>query len=201
MHDLYIENLTFLDRGPYNLTVEGGECCGIRGKSGSGKTLLLRAIADLDPRTGKMALGGTDCDRTEAPQWRKMVGMLPAESGWWYDSIGEHFVALDDKIIQAAKRLGFDRDVFRWEVRRLSTGEKQRLALLRLLVNEPEALLLDEPTASLDAENTDRVEKMLTGYYRRKNIPVIWVSHDLEQLGRVAGRILLMQPDGLTAEG
>ena len=73
-------------------------------------------------------------------------------------------------------------------VARLSSGEKQRLALMRLLANRPQVLLLDEPTANLDPENTRRVEAVITEYRRAHKAVVIWVSHDPEQVTRVANR-------------
>jgi ABC-type iron transport system FetAB ATPase subunit len=71
---------------------------------------------------------------------------------------------------------------------RLSSGEKQRLALLRLLANQPRVLLLDEPTANLDPENTRRVEAVIREYCRERAAAVVWVSHDREQAARVADR-------------
>jgi putative ABC transport system ATP-binding protein len=201
MNDLLLDNLVFLDRGPYTFTVKGGECCGISGGSGSGKTLLLRAIADLEPHSGNIFLGDMECEKTYAPEWRRRVGMLPAESSWWFESVGEHFSRQDGRIVEQLRQLGFASEVFAWRVQRLSTGEKQRLAILRVLANSPQALLLDEPTASLDMENISRVERMLTGYCRTNAIPVLWVSHDAGQLNRVADRCMIMQPDGLLAAG
>lgn len=71
---------------------------------------------------------------------------------------------------------------------RASTGERQRLALLRLLSNRPEALLLDEPTAALDPKNVAAVETLVADYRREHQVPVLWVSHDPEQIARVANR-------------
>ena len=73
-------------------------------------------------------------------------------------------------------------------VMQLSSGERQRLALLRLLSNRPRVLLLDEPTANLDPENTRRIEALVTEYRREHDAAVIWVSHDTEQVKRVANR-------------
>jgi ABC-type iron transport system FetAB ATPase subunit len=93
----------------------------------------------------------------------------------------------------AFQQLGFDTDVLNWEVSRLSTGEKQRLALLRLLTNQPRALLLDEPTASLDAQGVTRVETMLGNYQQQHQVPLLWVSHDADQVERVAHRVFELQ--------
>ena len=83
-----------------------------------------------------------------------------------------------------------------WEVSRLSTGEKQRLALVRLLQNQPRALLLDEPTASLDTTNIGHMEQLVLDYCKNQQVPVLWVSHDSEQLGRVADREFYLGSDG-----
>ena len=87
-----------------------------------------------------------------------------------------------------------------WEIARLSSGERQRLALVRLLANHPKALLMDEPTANLDAENIIRVETLVKTYQRENKTPMIWVSHDTGQLDRVASRRLLLKNGGLTDE-
>jgi ABC-type iron transport system FetAB ATPase subunit len=82
-------------------------------------------------------------------------------------------------------------------VSRLSSGEKQRLALLRALSVGPEALLLDEPTANLDADSTAGVEAWLTGIARGKRLPVLWVAHDNNQIERVAQRLFRVSGDHL----
>jgi ABC-type iron transport system FetAB ATPase subunit len=196
MPPLEIIDLCFQHRGPYTFRIEGGECVGLHGPSGAGKSLLLRAIADLDPRTGTLRLGDVDADRVTAPQWRRLVGLLPAESGWWLDLVGDHFTdfrAVDEALLAGA---GFDRAVGGWQVSRLSTGERQRLAIVRLLDNRPHCLLLDEPTASLDPEAVVRIEHLLLDYCRNHHVPVIWVSHDPAQLHRVSRRSLTMEPGG-----
>jgi ABC-type multidrug transport system ATPase subunit len=196
MPPLEIDNLSFRNRGPYSFRIESGECVGLQGASGAGKSLLLRAIADLDPRTGTLRLGDLNADAVAAPLWRRTVGLLPAESGWWFDLVGDHFAdfeAIDDQTLTAA---GFDRSVQGWQVSRLSTGEKQRLAILRLLHNQPQCLLLDEPTASLDQQAVTRIEQLLLTYSATHQAPVLWVSHDLSQLDRVCRRRLFMESSG-----
>lgn len=184
---LQISQLRFLDWGPLSFSVERGECLGLSGESGSGKSLLLRAMADLDPHEGGVSLDGVAAGDVSGPEWRKRVGMLPAESRWWSDRVRPHFP--DGFGGEVFRELGFEGEgVLDWEVRRLSVGERQRLALARLLSREPEALLLDEPTANLDAKSGGLVEAVVAAYRESRDAPVVWVAHDEGQLGRVAGR-------------
>jgi ABC-type iron transport system FetAB ATPase subunit len=167
------------------LEVAAGECVCVSGPSGAGKSLLLRAIADLDPHEGRMWLDGREAHEFRPWEWRRQVGLLPAESQWWRDQVGEHFAAVDDAQWQA---LGFGRETLHWQVTRCSTGERQRLALLRLLANQPRVLLLDEPTAALDPAAVQRVEAMIAAYREERQAAVLWVSHDPAQMQRVATR-------------
>lgn len=176
--------------GPCTLALAPGECVCLSGPSGAGKTLLLRAIADLDPHDGEVNLNGESCTDMRAPQWRRRVGLLPAESAWWHDTVGPHFPNRDLQLLQ---QLGFSAEVLGWQVRRLSSGERQRLALARLLANRPEVLLLDEPTASLDPANVTRAEQLIADYRREHNATVLWVSHDPQQIARVCDRQLRLQ--------
>ncbi|MBF0187140.1 MAG: ATP-binding cassette domain-containing protein [Magnetococcales bacterium] len=185
--------------GPVSFAVDGGECIGVEGRSGSGKSLLLRALADLDPNTGEVVLDGESRSGMEAPLWRTRVGLLPAESRWWFETVEEHLQscsALSDWL----QRLGFEEDVVKWRVDRLSTGEKQRLSLARLLSRKPQALLLDEPTANLDATSSGWVESLISDYRTAFTVPVIWVGHDPQQLRRVASRVLTVEEGGLTGD-
>ena len=182
--------------GPVSLSLAAGACLCITGPSGSGKTLLLRALADLDPHDGEVLLQDVPARRIAPPQWRRQVGLLPPESSWWLRTARAHFTAAPHF---APALLGLDADILDRPVSRLSSGERQRLALLRLLANRPHVLLLDEPTANLDADNTQRVEQLIADYRRQRHAAVIWVSHDAAQVQRVATRHARMQ-DGLLVE-
>jgi ABC-type iron transport system FetAB ATPase subunit len=191
LHSFHIDQLA-----PIDLEVQAGECITLTGPSGSGKTLLLRAIADLDPHRGEAQFNGTTQVQTAPPEWRRAVGFLPAESQWWTDQVGDHFPAIDTALLKA---LGFESECLEWQVSRLSSGERQRLGLARLLSNQPKVLLLDEPTANLDKENGRRVEQIIHDYQQQHQTPVLWVSHDEEQQQRVGSRHFHIQQGRLEA--
>lgn len=191
--------MRLLHVGPVDMRIEAGECVCLSGASGAGKSILLRAVADLIPHEGEVYLDETPCHDMKAPQWRRQVGLLPAESAWWYERVGEHFpadVARDESLLEGFDQLGFKPAVLDWEVARCSTGERQRLALLRLLAQTPRAVLLDEPTASLDPQSVSRVEALLKAYRERHGAPLLWVSHDPAQIERIATRHLNMGEGG-----
>ena len=182
---LSVSDLVRLHVGPVSLELDAGECVALTGASGTGKSQLLRAIADLDPSEGRVAMEGIDREVEPAHVWRRKVGLLPAEPGWWAERVGDHF---DTPPLALLQHVGFGAEVLEWQVSHCSTGERQRLALVRLLEHAPRILLLDEPTASLDRTNTERVEELLADYRDSEGAAILWVSHDQEQVRRVAGR-------------
>lgn len=196
MPELTLQDVCVAHIGPVSLAVKAGEIVCLSGGSGTGKSLLLRAIADIIPHSGDAQLDGQAASAMQAPRWRKQVGLLPAENQWWQDHVREHFPVQDNALLA---KLGFDEATWDWQLARCSTGEKQRLALLRLLCNQPRCLLLDEPTASLDPDNTARVESLLTDYIRAQQTPVLWVSHSRDQIQRVASRHYVLRDGNLAA--
>jgi ABC-type iron transport system FetAB ATPase subunit len=167
--------------GPFDLVLEPGGSLAITGPSGAGKSVLLRMIADLDPNEGDVLLDGRSRALFTGPDWRRQVVYTAAEPGWWLELVGEHF---GPPPMELASRLGLRTDIFERPVRLCSTGERQRLALIRSLVAEPLALLLDEPTASLDADNVARVEALLRER-RDRGMALLLVTHDPAQAARL----------------
>jgi len=184
---LVLEGIAAGGLGPLDLLIEPGEIVGVSGPSGSGKTRLLRAIADLDPHTGSARLGGVVREAVAGCEWRRRVVMIPAESRWWHDRVGAHLPAGTGSLPGA---LGMPDQALDWPVARLSSGEKQRLALFRAIALAPGALLLDEPTANLDAKAVARIEAWLVDVIVERAIPALWVAHDTSQLARIADRRL-----------
>jgi len=194
---LHVENLKRLMIGPVSFEVKGGECVAITGPSGAGKSVLLRSIADLDPNSGEVTAQGVQRSKITAPEWRKQVAMLPAESGWWAEQVGAHFQNLE-AVKALLPKVALSVDAMGWEVARLSTGEKHRLALLRCLEADPKVLLLDEPTAALDHETTLKVEALL-GELLAKGTSILIVTHDSAQAKRLADRTMHLE-DGILRE-
>ena len=192
---LQIESLRTPFVGPVSLTVADGECVAIQGPSGAGKSLLMRAIVDLDPNEGDVRLGTLSRNAMPAHEWRRRVALVPAESGWWSDQVADHFEpgAETDALLRA---VGLP-DALGWTVARLSSGERHRLAIVRALIASPDAILLDEPTASLDEAATTLVEDLVKKKCQR-GAAVIVVTHDRAQPERLSARRFLMEDGHLS---
>lgn len=168
----------------------------VTGPSGAGKSLLLRAIADLDPNDGEVSLAGQDRRRMPAPRWRREVMLVPAEPGWWEVQVLAHFRTPPAPAL--LERLGFRDETLDWAVDRLSTGERQRLALARALAESPRMLLLDEPTSALDEHSKLAVEALLREHLAGGG-GILMTTHERAQIARLharevrvdAGRVLL----------
>lgn len=189
VRDLEIPGLS-----PLSFEVPPGGVLAVSGPSGSGKTRLLRTLADLDPHGGSVRWGERSCAAVPAPEWRRRVGLLPAEPRFWRPVAGEHFPEDGDLLAGELAGLRLDPKVRDADPARLSTGERSRLALLRLLLNAPEVLLLDEPTANLDQDNRALVIDRIDRYRKERDAPVVWVSH-LPEVVAAADRVLLL-PEG-----
>lgn len=147
-------------------------------------------LADLDVHEGEVYLDGRARHEFEPPRWRRQIGLLAPVSHWWLTTVADHCPHIDEEQLEA---LDLPEGLLRSPIAQLSSGERQRFALLRLFLNEPEVLLLDEPSANLDKRNTDRVEGLVAAYLNRGGKAAIWVSHDDEQIERVSTTQVRMQ--------
>ena len=193
---LTIRQLTRPGLEPVDLSIEAGECVALSGPSGAGKSMLMRAIVDLDPNEGDVRLDGAARGDIPAPRWRRLVAYVSPESGWWADDVASHFPD-GDAARRLLPRLGLPAEALVWPVARLSTGERQRLALARALVVEPRVLLLDEPTSGLDRESARKVEDVLRERLA-DGVAILLVTHDHGQTRRLARRSLLMKDGKVT---
>jgi putative ABC transport system ATP-binding protein len=190
---LRIVNLRSPLAGPFDLALAAGECLAITGPSGSGKSLFLRMIADLDPNEGDVYLDARERRSFSPPAWRLRVVYNAAEPGWWSESVADHFRGTAMEFARAmAPRLGLAPALLDGPVVRLSTGERQRLALIRALALASPVLLLDEPTGALDGESTRRVETVLQERLAA-GVTIAMVTHTPEQATRLGQQHLRME--------
>jgi len=185
--------------GPFDFELAAGACAAVSGPSGSGKSLFLRMIADLDPNEGEVFLGAVPRSSMPATRWRHNVVYVAAQSGWWADKVIDHFPPdCRARSTTLAERLGVPVDLLDAAVVRLSTGEKQRLALVRALVGEPAVLLLDEPTAALDEHAVTLTEALLRERLAN-GTSIGLVTHDPDQALRLGTRRYRMAAGKLEA--
>ena len=188
---LKISRLKVQSLRPLSMTLQRAECVAVQGPSGSGKSLLLRAIADLDPVSGEIFLDGASQQSMSGCQWRTKVRYFAAETGWWLETPRPHF-PVNCRFEPVVEALGLDLKLLDRQIERLSTGERQRLGFARGLCDDPAVLLLDEPTAALDEEAERRVEEIILARLDEGAIVLI-VTHRKEQAARLAHRRLTIE--------
>jgi ABC-type iron transport system FetAB ATPase subunit len=193
---LKVASLSRPGLAPFDLELAAGEAVALYGPSGAGKTLMLRAIADLDPNDGEASLDGAARGSMPAPDWRRQVTYLAAEPGWWAERGGEHL--LDPQRAQPLiEAVGLTAAQLEAPVASRSPGERHRLALVRVLEQAPAVLLLDEPTSGLDEASTARVEALLRERLAAGSA-LLFSTHDEAQGRRLARRALRMDKGRLT---
>jgi putative ABC transport system ATP-binding protein len=184
-----------------------GDRLGLVGASGAGKTLLLRQLALLDPLPrGRILLQGRSPTAWTAPQYRARVTLLSQRAVTFTGSVEENLrQALTwaahrarrfdrERIVAWLRFLGREASFLDLGAEHLSGGESQLLALLRALQLDPMILLLDEPTASLDAGTTFRVEELLGQWLAEGERACVLTSHDAAQIERFTTRRLELTP-------
>ena len=182
---LKVDHLRVGALSPVSFALAAGQCLAVTGASGSGKTRLLRAIADLDPAEGTVMLEGAERNEMSGPEWRRRVRYVSAEPGWWAPTPRPHFSADIEVVAPIVEALGLSRDSLDKPVAELSTGERSRLGLIRAICGKPKVLLIDEPLAGLDKEAVARVEALIAAEIDLGRI-VVLVSHQETALKRRA---------------
>ncbi len=163
----------------------------IVGASGSGKSTLLRLCNRLEaPTTGVVLFRGQDLDHLDVRAHRRRVGMLFQRPIPFAGTVRQNLQVAEPALADAGatallERVGLEGDLLDRAADQLSGGEAQRMCLARTLATDPEVLLADEATSSLDPEATRRLEQLAVGL-RDDGIPVLWVTQEPEQIDRIA---------------
>jgi len=200
-----------------SLEVRRGDLVVLLGPNGAGKTTLLRTIAKIvSPQLGTVLLDGRDIATIPTPQLMRSLSVLPQTEGSAFSFTVQDIVAMgriphlpplaplsphDWQIVREAMEAT---DV--WELRdrlftELSGGEQRRVIIAKALAQEPQLLLLDEPTANLDLHYQLEVVELLQRLNRERGITVMAVMHDLNLATLLGERFILMQQERIYAMG
>lgn len=191
-----------------SLNIEQGDFIGIIGHTGSGKSTLIQMLNGLiQPTSGQIFLDGKDI-WNEPKKIRKVrfrVGMVfqypeyqlfeetvEKDIAFGPKNMGLSSEEIRNRVIQSAKFVDLKPELLKKSPFELSGGEKRRAAIAGVIAMEPDVLILDEPTAGLDPKGRDVLLSQISAYHKSKNNTVILVSHSMEDISRIADKILVM---------
>ncbi len=197
-----LDNLSF--------TLKRGEILGLLGPNGAGKTTTLHILLGLlTPTSGEVSVFGLSPFKSRHALSQRLnfssaYAQLPSnlkvsENLFIFSKL--YNVKKSKEKIDALLELFEISHLKNRRAGALSTGEKTRLNLCKCLLNDPELLLLDEPTASLDPEMADKVRRILKQIHKEKNIGIIYTSHNMPEVEEICERILFIHEGKLIAEG
>jgi tungstate transport system ATP-binding protein len=181
-----------------SLRIEAGERVALVGANGSGKSTLLRTLHGLVPPTQgrvQQAPGVRQAMLFQRPHLLRLSALNNVALGLWLDRTrGLSWGAAKVMALQALQRVGLQ-SVAQQNGRQLSGGQQQRLALARAWARQPDVLLLDEPTASLDPHAKREVEALMADFACAPERPLalVWASHNLGQVKRLATRVIYLE--------
>jgi ABC-2 type transport system ATP-binding protein len=195
-----------------NLTVQEGEIFGFLGPNGAGKTTTILMLLGLTEATsGRASVCGFDPTH-EPLEVKRRVGYLPESPGFYEDiSARENLlymarlnrIAEDEarrRTTEVLEQVGLSDDGRRL-VREFSRGMKQRLGIAEVLVKNPRAVFLDEPTLGIDPDGAIRILELIKGLNRERNLTVMLSSHQLEQVQAICSRIGIIVKGRLIVQG
>lgn len=188
-----------------NLRIEPGERVALVGANGSGKSTLLRTVHGLlTPCQGHVLQGAVvrQAMLFQKPHVLRLSALTNVALGVWLDrSRGLRWADAKALALQALQRVGL-LSVAKQNARQLSGGQQQRLALARAWARQPDVLLLDEPTASLDPHAQREVEALMAEFasHPQKPLTLVWASHNLGQVKRLATRVVYLEGGRVLAD-
>jgi ABC-type methionine transport system ATPase subunit len=182
-----------------DVAIRDGGVTAVVGPSGAGKSTLLRAINRLiEPTSGEVFLDGEPTSGLDPLELRRRVGMvfqIPALFGNSVKDAVLYGARLSNEDADPGRLLemvGLSASLAERDPQTLSVGQQQRVAIARALALQPEVLLLDEPTSALDEGARRRIEELVTDLNSRLGLTMVFVSHDLSQVERVADRVVVL---------
>lgn len=196
-----------------SLSIEKGEFIGIMGHTGSGKSTLVQMLNGLmKPTSGQVLLDGEDiwANPKDIRKIRFKVGMVfqypeyqlfeetvAKDIAFGPTNMGKSGAELEKAVNDAARFTGLKDELLEKSPFDLSGGEKRRAAIAGVIAMNPEVLVLDEPTAGLDPMGRDVLLSQIVQYHKERENTVILVSHSMEDIARVADKIIVMNKSNL----
>ena len=191
-----------------NIAIKKGEFIGLIGHTGSGKSTLIQQLNGLlRPTSGTVLLNGKDIweKKKEIRKVRFQVGMVfqypeyqlfedtvIKDIGFGPRNMGLSQDEVNQRVMQAVDFVGLDHALLEKSPFDLYGGEKRRAAIAGVIAMDPDVLILDEPTAGLDPQGRDHLLSQIKAYHKQRQNTVILVSHSMEDIARVADRVLVM---------
>jgi len=175
-----------------NLGIARGEFKLITGPSGCGKSTLLKIIASLlSPSRGEILFEGKEITALSPEAYRQQVSYCAQTPALFGDTVYDNLIfpwqirgkqPEPDRFLSQLVQFGLPEETLSKSINELSGGEKQRVSLIRNLQFLPKVLLLDEITSALDESNKKNVNDIIHQYVRDKQVAVLWVTHDKDEI-------------------
>ena len=193
-----------------NFKINENEIIGLLGPNGCGKTTTIGLILGLlKPTSGEVLINGINIEKNKISLLHKMNFISPYIELPKKLTVKQNLIVygklyniknLNDQIDHLSNKLRLN-ELLDKVTGELSSGQKNRVSLAKALINDPEVLLLDEPTASLDPETGDFVRTFLENYKKEKKISVLLASHNMDEVKRLCSSVLMMKDGSIVDSG
>ena len=193
-----------------NFQIQKGEIIGLLGPNGCGKTTTIAMILGLlKPTSGQVIINGKNIEKERIYLLNQMNFISP------YVELPKKLTVKENLEVYArlygVKKINYKiktlsdqlrlNDFLNKKTGELSSGQKNRISLAKALINDPEILLLDEPTASLDPETGDYIRSFIENYCSNKKVSILLASHNMNEVERLCDKIMMMKNGNIVDSG
>ena len=199
------------------LTIPQGQLAAVIGHTGSGKSTFIQHLnALLQPSAGQVLLDGEDVNRDkftrrdvkwkvglvfQYPEYQLFEETVYRDIAFGPANMKLSKAEIGERVREAAAFTGVAEELFEKSPLELSGGQKRRIAIAGVIAMRPEVLVLDEPTAGLDPAGCARILENIRHYREESGATVLWVSHSMDEVAKIAGRIIVFDRGGIVMDG